>query len=541
MTYYDLLEIKPDASPEIVRAAYKAQAKKYHPDSQNTGDTEYMKKINEAYEVLSDPERRAAYDRDLKEGRTGTGQEGQTANNNDGQSQAPSEAASQQPAPKKKRLGWYLSWPILFIVTLINIPVGIALTGWRCLKVVLRKDMYKRKRRAIGTALYLVALITFIYPIAKNMSESDGTVNTPPAQSSIQSSTNDTPKNEQSNPPTENITKPDDTISTPSQSTGKTDISIPSSEEQPKDTPVGPADNAVATEPSKPITSIPEIKPPKQDNGHSVKVSQERLCNVRIYVYYNGAVVFKPGITVYLDDRELGKLDKSGMIAGSSATYYTVATVGEHTVKVVDNNGDEAEQKMTVLEEDFDAQWNFEYIRPKLSATVSPAGIKNGDYGDAHRTVCIPYAIEENTNAYDEQIAKVAASIPEFYDDLQMISGSGFAPRDYNYGIMFWYFFKDPSWHHGENGTEVVFSGYAKRKGVDVPVEMTFLWQDDVPIPELGDGFTRSWFTLTQATVDGNTLNYQQKQEMLRSINDYYFTADVQHDPVDNEAKELNY
>ena len=104
MTYYDLLEIKPDASPEIVRAAYKAQAKKYHPDSQNTGDTEYMKKINEAYEVLSDPERRAAYDRDLKEGRAGTGQEGETANNTDGQSQAPSEAASQQPAPKKKRL-----------------------------------------------------------------------------------------------------------------------------------------------------------------------------------------------------------------------------------------------------------------------------------------------------------------------------------------------------------------------------------------------------------------------------------------------------
>ncbi|MEY8232271.1 DnaJ domain-containing protein [Oscillospiraceae bacterium 50-16] len=246
MTYYDLLEIKPDASPEIVRAAYKAQAKKYHPDSQSTGDTEHMKKINEAYEVLSDPERRAAYDRDLKERRAGTGQEGQTANNADGQSQAPGEAASQQPAPKKKRLGWYLSWPVLFIATLINIPVGIALTGWRCLKVFFRKDLYKRKRRAIGTAVYLLAFITFIYPIAKNMAESDGTVNTPPAQSTVQPSKDDT---------------------SPAQSTiqTSTDNTPPAQSTVQPDTSSGPQKEPVPTnkEIDSPSSSEPESKPPK--------------------------------------------------------------------------------------------------------------------------------------------------------------------------------------------------------------------------------------------------------------------------------------
>ena len=64
---------------------------------------------------------------------------------------------------------------------------------WWCLKVVIRKDLYKRKGRAIWTALYLVAFISFIYPVAKSMSESDGTVNTRPAQSTVQASIDDTP------------------------------------------------------------------------------------------------------------------------------------------------------------------------------------------------------------------------------------------------------------------------------------------------------------------------------------------------------------
>ena len=67
--YYEILEINNNASQEIVEKAYKTLAKKYHPDLQEGSKKieyeEKLKKINEAYEVLSDPEKRANYDTTL--------------------------------------------------------------------------------------------------------------------------------------------------------------------------------------------------------------------------------------------------------------------------------------------------------------------------------------------------------------------------------------------------------------------------------------------------------------------------------------------
>ncbi len=64
--YYELLEISTNASDEVIRMAYKALVKKYHPDSYN-GDLDetqkIMAEINQAYEVLSDREKRAEYDK----------------------------------------------------------------------------------------------------------------------------------------------------------------------------------------------------------------------------------------------------------------------------------------------------------------------------------------------------------------------------------------------------------------------------------------------------------------------------------------------
>jgi DnaJ-class molecular chaperone len=58
---YKILEIDPHASDEVVRAAYRSLAQKYHPDKV-TGDPVKMKEINTAYEILSDPVKRTAYD-----------------------------------------------------------------------------------------------------------------------------------------------------------------------------------------------------------------------------------------------------------------------------------------------------------------------------------------------------------------------------------------------------------------------------------------------------------------------------------------------
>ena len=66
MNYYEILEVSPNASQEIIKIAYKNLAKKYHPDTSNEENaSEIMQKINEAYEVLSDPEKREEYDMTL--------------------------------------------------------------------------------------------------------------------------------------------------------------------------------------------------------------------------------------------------------------------------------------------------------------------------------------------------------------------------------------------------------------------------------------------------------------------------------------------
>lgn len=69
MTYYEILEISENASETVIHMAYKALAKKYHPDMYS-GDTEFaeekMKELNIAYEVLSDADKRAQYDSLLK-------------------------------------------------------------------------------------------------------------------------------------------------------------------------------------------------------------------------------------------------------------------------------------------------------------------------------------------------------------------------------------------------------------------------------------------------------------------------------------------
>jgi curved DNA-binding protein CbpA len=61
---YRVLQVDPSADPEVIEAAYKRLALKYHPDH-NRGDAraeEQMKRINEAFRVLGKPRLRADYD-----------------------------------------------------------------------------------------------------------------------------------------------------------------------------------------------------------------------------------------------------------------------------------------------------------------------------------------------------------------------------------------------------------------------------------------------------------------------------------------------
>ncbi|MEQ8821155.1 MAG: J domain-containing protein [Sumerlaeia bacterium] len=59
-TYYEVLQVAPDADREVILAAYRTLQKKHHPDS--GGSEEMARLLNEAKGILLDPARRRAYD-----------------------------------------------------------------------------------------------------------------------------------------------------------------------------------------------------------------------------------------------------------------------------------------------------------------------------------------------------------------------------------------------------------------------------------------------------------------------------------------------
>lgn len=64
--YYEILGVPRDATPEEIRKAYISLVRRLHPDRNRLpGETELFLEVQKAYEVLSNAERRAAYDATL--------------------------------------------------------------------------------------------------------------------------------------------------------------------------------------------------------------------------------------------------------------------------------------------------------------------------------------------------------------------------------------------------------------------------------------------------------------------------------------------
>jgi len=69
--YYDLLQISSSAEAETVHRVYRLLAGRYHPDNTQTGDIHRFLLLQKAFEILSDPTRRAAYDAEYRARQTG--------------------------------------------------------------------------------------------------------------------------------------------------------------------------------------------------------------------------------------------------------------------------------------------------------------------------------------------------------------------------------------------------------------------------------------------------------------------------------------
>jgi hypothetical protein len=67
--HYETLQLSPNADEETIDRVYRILVRRYHPDNQDTGDADKFGRIVNAHRVLSDPEKRAAYDVAYEENR----------------------------------------------------------------------------------------------------------------------------------------------------------------------------------------------------------------------------------------------------------------------------------------------------------------------------------------------------------------------------------------------------------------------------------------------------------------------------------------
>jgi curved DNA-binding protein CbpA len=65
INYYKILQVDPEAEQDVIKAAYRALSRKYHPDGSHPS-TERMVRLNDAYAVLSDPPARARHNDELE-------------------------------------------------------------------------------------------------------------------------------------------------------------------------------------------------------------------------------------------------------------------------------------------------------------------------------------------------------------------------------------------------------------------------------------------------------------------------------------------
>lgn len=114
MNYYEILEVSPNASAAVIRAAYKSLIQRYHPDK-NPDDAAVAERASlvvQAYEVLSDSGKRSAYDLELK----ARSEVRPSFHRGDARAAKPAGARAGKAAARENRHFWFLCLIIAAII-----------------------------------------------------------------------------------------------------------------------------------------------------------------------------------------------------------------------------------------------------------------------------------------------------------------------------------------------------------------------------------------------------------------------------------------
>ena len=72
---YEAMQLSPHADADTISRVYRLLASRYHPDNRETGNSEKFIRLSAAYQILSDPEKRARYDAGLRHASNGSQEE----------------------------------------------------------------------------------------------------------------------------------------------------------------------------------------------------------------------------------------------------------------------------------------------------------------------------------------------------------------------------------------------------------------------------------------------------------------------------------
>lgn len=150
--YYEILNIKPEASQDEIKRAYHKLAKKLHPDTHGNDkkSEEKLKKVNEAYNVLKDEKKRAEYDFFGKQAKEAEQQNFEQTKND--------LSVYEQPQPEpviiKEQVNW---WKYLwFCINKIILLTILLAYGWLLYSNADKNEPYNVSKMLINTADYLI-------------------------------------------------------------------------------------------------------------------------------------------------------------------------------------------------------------------------------------------------------------------------------------------------------------------------------------------------------------------------------------------------